>query len=137
MNRRKFFGMTAAAIAAAGLPAWVLPEKTVFLAPKYGWKLWEVPLGDGYIRMVRKYSINTADYFVRYDVLGINLLTNTEVQYCVETGNPTGWVLDHPYDIKRQIERAFERDGIAAIHPKCAKKFRLELPASVVEGKFL
>lgn len=37
MNRRQFFGMTAAAVAAAGLPALVLPERTIFLPPRTGW----------------------------------------------------------------------------------------------------
>jgi hypothetical protein len=37
VNRRQFFGMTAAAVAAAGLPAFVLPRKTIFLPPKGGW----------------------------------------------------------------------------------------------------
>jgi hypothetical protein len=37
MNRRQFFGMTVAAIAAANLPAFVLPERTIFLPPVGGW----------------------------------------------------------------------------------------------------
>lgn len=37
MNRRQFFGMTAAAVAAAGLPLCLLPERKIFLPPRQKW----------------------------------------------------------------------------------------------------
>jgi hypothetical protein len=55
--------MTATALAAAGLPLALLPEKRIFLPPAQGW--FQSPLR---MREVRQYFINNDTYPFRYDV---------------------------------------------------------------------
>jgi hypothetical protein len=55
--------MTAAALAAAGLPLALLPEKRIFLPPARGW--FQSPLR---MREVRQYLINNDTMPMRYDV---------------------------------------------------------------------
>ena len=64
MNRRHFFGMTAAALIGAGLPLSLLPERSIFLPPREGW----YP-SDFVMREVIQYMINADAHAVRHDAL--------------------------------------------------------------------
>ena len=64
MNRRKFFGMTAAALVGAGLPLSLLPERSIFLPPREDW----YP-SNFVMREVIQYVINADAYGVRHDAL--------------------------------------------------------------------
>lgn len=66
MNRRHFFGMTAGALALAGLPAFLLPERTIFLPPSGGW----VP--GIRMRWVEQYVITDDSIPIRFDALGMD-----------------------------------------------------------------
>lgn len=62
MNRRQFFGMSAAAVALAGLPAIVLAERKFFLPPRGGW------IERGLVmREIQQYLINDDSMPMRYD----------------------------------------------------------------------
>lgn len=63
MNRRHFFGMTAAALIGAGLPLSLLPERSIFLPPREGW----YP-SDFVMREVIQYNIGADCFAVRHDV---------------------------------------------------------------------
>ena len=86
MNRRQFFGMTATALAAAGLPLALLPEKTIFLPPANGWP--QTPLR---MREIRQYVINNDTMPMRYDVAwGVNQwhVDFPEIQWDLQYTNP-------------------------------------------------
>ena len=77
MNRRHFFGMTLAALAAAGLPALVLPERTIFLPPRQGW--WTPKLA---LREVEQWTINDDTLWLRYDAAWLSLLGEHVQAHC-------------------------------------------------------
>lgn len=62
MNRRHFFGMTAAALVGAGLPLTLLPERSIFLPPKCG----RYP-SDFVMREVIQFSLSADKFIIRYD----------------------------------------------------------------------
>jgi hypothetical protein len=64
MNRRRFFGMSIAALTAIGLPAWLLPERSIFLPPVCGW----YP-SDLRMRETIQYSAIDDKLFIRHDAL--------------------------------------------------------------------
>jgi hypothetical protein len=64
VNRRHFFGMTAAALIGAGLPLSLLPERSVFLPPREGW----YP-SDFVMREVIQYDINGDALAIRHDAM--------------------------------------------------------------------
>ena len=74
MNRRHFFGMTAAALIGAGLPLSLLPERSIFLPPRGGW----YP-SDLRMREVIQYSVLDDKLFVRHDAL----FANADVESCL------------------------------------------------------
>jgi hypothetical protein len=76
MNRRKFFGMTAAALTAAGLPLSLLPEKTIFLPPRQGWP------PNFTLREVEQWTINDDTLWVRYDAAWQSLLGEHVQAHC-------------------------------------------------------
>ena len=127
MNRRQFFGMTAAAVAAAGLPALVLPERTLFLPPKFGWK--PSQLGAGYMRAVEQYVINFDEMHYRYDAIGRDIW-GKEYQFHVDTTRPSADLAS------RIIAERFKDDGLIAIPPSAARQFQLRIPAGVV-GRYI
>jgi hypothetical protein len=61
MNRRRFFGMSVAALTAAGLPLSLLPEREIFLPPRSGWP------PNFTLREVEQWTINDDTLWVRYD----------------------------------------------------------------------
>lgn len=77
MNRRRFFGMSIAALTAIGLPAWLLPERSIFLPPACGW----YP-SDLRMRETIQYSAIDDKLFIRHDALfrnnALGCLTNLE-----------------------------------------------------------
>jgi hypothetical protein len=125
MNRRKFFGMTLAGLAAAGLPAILMPEKTLFLPPKYGWK--PHLIGDFQMREVCQYLINLDELLSwRYDAIGRDIW-GTDHQLYVD--------MRHDVPVEQRLELArtvignqFERDGLAALKIGESTRFKLELP---------
>jgi hypothetical protein len=128
LNRRKFFGMTALAVAAAGLPALVLPEKTIFLPPRYGWK--PAQLGDGYMRELSQYVINVDEMHYRYDAIGRDIW-GKEYQFHVTTKKPLVEIARH------LIADRFKHDGLIAIPPARATEFRLAIPPTVATGRYV
>ena len=64
MNRRKFFGMTAAALVGAGLPLSLLPERSVFLPPREDW----YP-SDFVMREVIQFDLSRNKFMIRHDVM--------------------------------------------------------------------
>lgn len=83
MNRRQFFGMTAAAVVAAGLPLSVLPERTIFLPPHGG--VW-LPR----MRQIEQYLINIDAYRMRWDMSWVTRSGQKEQAYVLEDPAPTG-----------------------------------------------
>ena len=122
MNRRQFFGMSALAVAAAGFPAIVLPERTIFLPPQHGWQ--PSALGHGYMREVEQYIISTDEMRYRYDVIGRDIW-GKEYQFHVETKRPD------PEIAALVITNRFRHDGLIAIPPNKARDFKLELPPTI------
>jgi hypothetical protein len=102
MNRRKFFGMTIAAVAAAGLPALVLPERTIFLPPRAGWFPEALRM-----REVQQYLINTDTLATRWDVL----VSAGDGDHYQVTQTIDHWIED---PIERSEFREFVRRGMAS-----------------------
>lgn len=128
MNRRQFFGMTAASLIAAGLPLTLLPEKTIFLPPRWGWRPYQ--LGAGYMREVEQYLINIDEMRYRYDAIGRDFW-GTEHQFHVETRTP------EPELAARLIADRFQLDGLRAIHPTQARQLKgIPLPAAF-RGRYI
>lgn len=123
MNRRQFFGMSAAAVALAGLPALVLPERSIFLPPRFGWQPYK--LGDGYMREVEQYVINTDSLAYRYDAVGADLW-GREVQFHVDT------LKMRPEIARAIIEARFAQDGLRALRPGEGRHLHLKLPQTAL-----
>lgn len=100
MNRRQFFGMSAVAVAAAGLPALVLPERSIFLPPRTGWFPEKLRM-----REVQQYLINTDSLATRWDVL----ITAGDGDHYQMTQSIDHWIED---PIKRAEFREFVRRGM-------------------------
>lgn len=128
MNRRKFFGMTFAGVAAAGLPAIVLPERTHFLAPQFGWKPSE--LGQGYMRELSQYLINIDEFRYRYDAIGRDIW-GKEHQFHVQCAHPM------PDVASKVITDRFRHDGLIAIPPHKSREFRLILPRGLPVARYI
>lgn len=123
MNRRKFFGMSVAAVTLAGLPEIVLPQKTIFLPPKHGWH--PAQLSNGSMRESRQYLINTDSEMWRYDAIGRDIW-GKEYQFHVD--------FRHDVPETQRIEMAslmiadqFQRDGLAALKIGESREFLLRL----------
>lgn len=122
MNRRHFFGMTLAAVAAAGLPALVLPDRSIFLPPRLGW--FRAPL---HYREIRQYLINQDATPTRFDVLYEDtwgekrqyFLDFPEVTGLEQLQNPSIW--DHQRDIAVEtFERIRKDEGLRYSSEKLA-----------------
>jgi hypothetical protein len=62
MNRRHFFGMTAAALVGVGLPLSLLPERSIFLPPRQGWYPSDFVMGE-----VIQFGLSVNQFVVRHD----------------------------------------------------------------------
>lgn len=129
MNRRQFFGMTALAVAAAGLPAIVLPDRKIFLPPRGGW---------GFsMREVEQYLINTDSMAMRWDV-GWITRNGEYAQYYVlqedfpvySSGSMDSSPLKHTPQIVEDL-REIAREKISREIPWGARIVQLKLPKSV------
>lgn len=128
MNRRQFFGMTVAAVVAAGLPLSVLPEKTIFLPPRGG--LW-TPLR---IREVEQYIINNDSLAMRWDVAWE---LNGERGQAYSTVSPLSGLeytaMSEAERLKyREWHREMARQHLARFIPAGAKPFPPKLPNGLV-----
>lgn len=126
MNRRHFFGMTAAAVAMAGLPSMVLPEKTIFLPPRWGWK--PAQLGAGYMREMQQFCIDEDRYW-QYAAIGRDIW-GAEHQFCVYTK------VRAPELAARLIADRFAQDGVIAIPSHEGRKFCLAL-SPIIPGRYI
>jgi hypothetical protein len=111
VNRRKFFGMSAAALIGAGLPLALLPEKTIFLPPKSGW-----PQTSLVMREIRQYLINDDSMPMRYDVAwGVNQwhIDFPELQWSLQHMNPK------LFDQLLENQRAVARRTFEEIRRRC------------------
>lgn len=137
MNRRKFFGLTAATVAALGLPEIVLPERQIFLPPRNGW------YGNLRMREVDQYVINLDAVMRRYDAVGYRRRTGEYVQFHVNsyvptseldcTGRPT--TADLREIARSTIAKIFERDGLTPVAPlQVGSPYQLKLPRGVDHG---
>lgn len=110
MNRRQFFGMTAAAVASAGLPALVLPDKTIFLPPRGGW--WAPHLR---LREVEQYTINDDALWLRYDAAWKTLLGERVQVYC------------EPFPLSGLDALYLSEEGMLEYRRECAEQARITL----------
>ncbi len=124
MNRRQFFGMTAAAVAAAGLPALVLPERTTFLPPRLGW--FQPPMR---MREVQQYFINEDALAMRWDMAWITALGEYEQHYYA-LSTPRPWTEGIPEELRTLVREDVRAELIAKI-PRGARMVELELPRTV------
>jgi len=129
MNRRKFFGMTATAIALAGLPAFVLADKTIFLPPRFGWKPSEI--GTGYMREVSHYLINRDETLYRYDAIARDIWGG-EHQYHVNTYESQDVAL-----ASGLLQQHFEAHGLSALKIGESNQIRLSLPIYGTTGRYV
>lgn len=87
MNRRQFFGMTAAALAGYGLSELLLPRRTLFLPPAEGW----VTNDYAHVRYAKQYTIlndsieDLTDWKSKVVLYGES---HTEIWEDVRTGDP-------------------------------------------------
>lgn len=132
MNRRQFFGMSASGILLAGLPAMVLPERTIFLPPRFGWTPSKLLPGD--MREIEFYEVSHDVMLVRYDAIGRDR-SGREYQFHVDMSPPKTHGIDGMEELlqrrtlaKRMIEDKFAHDNLIAISPGDAKDFRMKLP---------
>lgn len=114
--------MTAAAVAAAGLPEMVLPTRRWVLPPRFGWRPHEV--SREYMREVEQYLITSGTTAFRYDAVGRDLWGN-ERQIFIEAPVPCASVA------RGLISERFAENGLTAIHPDQAREFILRLPRYV------
>lgn len=131
MNRRQFFGMTAAAVAAAGLSPLVLPERTIFLPPRSGW-----PHEPWYIREIRQYTINDDQIPTRFDALYEDIW-GSERQYRVDFPQVTALdALHDPSIFDRQRKSALaQMEAIRLEHRLLKSSKQLSLPNGVAYAR--
>lgn len=121
--------MTVAAVVAANLPAWVLPEKTIFLPPKWGWH--PSRLGAGYMRELSYYDLRSDSIIWRYDTKGRDIW-GAETQLSVDMR----YVLGHEPDremARGMIERDFAHNGLIALPAERC----LELPSGMRTARYV
>lgn len=128
MNRRQFFGMTAAAVIAAGLPLSVLPERTIFLPPHGG--LW-LPR----MRQIEQYLINDDSLRMRWDMAWVTKEGIKEQAYLLEEPGMSGLeaVSMSAADSKRMKDchREFARECLARKVPRGARIIEVPIPKGI------
>lgn len=120
--------MSAAAVALAGLPAIVLPERTIFFSPRGGWN--QAQLIDGYMREVSQYVINRDALLYRYDAIGRDIW-GKEYQYYVEAKEPA------IEQARLVIANMFQHEGLRAIRPDQSREFKLKLPTTTPVARYV
>lgn len=129
MNRRHFFGMTVAAVVAAGLSPLVLPDRTVFLPPRGGWlqKPWQ-------IREVEQYLINNDSLAMRWDIAWITPDGEYAQYYVLEepiSGLQATQLGSEGIRKLRETLREAARVHMIAKIPRGSKAVQLKLPPTV------
>jgi hypothetical protein len=129
MNRRQFFGMTAAAVIAAGLPLSVLPERTIFLPPRGG--LWLPPR----MRQIEQYLINDDSLRMRWDMAWITLGGKMEQAYLLEEPSTSGLEqvsMDaSTFAALKGHRREFARECLARKIPPGARVIEVPIPKGI------
>lgn len=128
MNRRHFFGMTAAAVIAAGLPLSVLPDRTIFLPPTGG--IWLPKM-----RQIEQYLINDDSLLMRWDMAWITKEGKTEQAYLLEEPGMTGLeaISMSAADSKRMkdFHREFARGCLMRKVPPGARVIEVPIPKGI------
>lgn len=128
MNRRQFFGMSAAAVVAAGLPLSVLPERTIFLPPRGG--IW-LPR----MRQIEQYLINDDSLRMRWDMAWVTLGGKIETAYVLEEPGTTGieQVSGDPRTLAalKEHRREFARECLARKVPIGARIIEVPIPKGI------
>ena len=128
MNRRQFFGMTAAAVVAAGLPLSVLPNRTIFLPPRGG--LW-LPR----MRQIEQYLINNDSLAMRWDMAWITLRGTKEQAYLLEEPGISGLeqISIDPATLAamKENKREFARQVLAKKVPLGARVIEVPIPTGI------
>lgn len=130
LNRRQFFGMSAAAVALAGLPSIVLPDRSIFLPPRRGW------FQQIRMREIQQYCINTDSFPLRWDVAWEYVPSGGGQFYFILDSLPYPGVKAVPAD---QLEyfRDMARDHFKKIYEReqlwNSKQITLQLPGPSVE----
>ena len=120
LTRRQFFGMTAGALIAAGLPLALLPEKTIVLPPKSGW------YPDLRMREVEQYVVNTDSLVTRYDMAWMK--GDERIQWYVDFSSDQWPRIDLNRDAVREIARSKFAEIVAKHNLQSAKTIQLPLP---------
>lgn len=128
MNRRQFFGMTAAAVIAAGLPLSVLPERTIFLPPCGG--LWLPPR----MRQIEQYLINDDSLQMRWDMAWITLGGKMEQAYLLDESPICGEQFStdaSTFAALKEHRREFARECLARKIPPGARVIEVPIPKGI------
>lgn len=133
MNRRQFFGMSAAALAAIGLSE-MLPAKTIFLPPRFGWG--PTRLLPGCIREAGQYDINNDEMIWRYDVIGVGSASEHKVT-SVPLGASTINYRMTPEQARASLQGYLERYNLVAIPPMSGEFFHLPLPSGIYHARYI
>lgn len=134
MNRRQFFGMSALAVAAAGLSPLVLPDKTIFLPPRSGW--WTPKM---ILREVEQWTINDDTLWVRYDAAWKSLSGKHVQAHCdfPLTGLD---IASFSEDGMAQLRAGFAdqaRIALARFKPFAGRQIELALPRGVDQARYI
>lgn len=139
MNRRKFFGLTAATVTALGLPEIVLPERKIFLPPTQGW------YPSLRMREVCAYMIKVDEYVIIHDAVGFNRVTGQYEVFSTRMSvnhdaippyacsTELGWLSKQAEHVRESARRAialkFEARGLKPIAPIAeGSAFQLRIP---------
>ena len=134
VNRRQFFGMNAAALAAAGLPLALLPEKTIFLPPRSGW--WAPKLA---LREVEQWTINDDTLWIRYDAAWRSLSGEHVQAHCdfPLTGLDSVSLSEDGMAKLRASWADQARIVLARYKPFAGRQVELELPRTAIRARYV
>jgi hypothetical protein len=127
MNRRHFFGMTAAAVVAVGLPLSVLPERTIFLPPNGG--VWLPKM-----RQIEQYLINDDSLRMRWDMAWVTADGQREQAYLLEepmSGLEQIGMGPGELALLKQHRREFARECLTRKVPRGARIIEVPIPRGI------